>query len=283
MGITKIERYAASGNIIKNANWASDEYSKGNGTHAFLYESTDFILEAAKEYSTLQDGQYFAYRNIHDGSFLWSATSFFKGENPTNDEMKALKSQIDNIVKELAERIKNGQSADINSLQSKLTIDGVDFTVSQLVNMQKIGVSLTHNMSGNIFDFYPDEYAKLGIANAFAKNMSNSENAQTKLLGTALHRLAERNSNNAINELDRKLEKHPNSVLKQSYEYKVSTLKQSIDMFSGINASESMKSEFEEVLKDYGKMMSSYKTKMATNSGGDIQMLRDLFDNLNKL
>lgn len=53
----------------------------GGATHAFLYQSFDFLTDAAKEYATLGDNEVFQHRNINDLSFVRDTLSFFTGED----------------------------------------------------------------------------------------------------------------------------------------------------------------------------------------------------------
>ena len=54
---------------ITTAEDANRSATAGGPTHGFFYRSTDFLLDAAKEYAALGEDEVFYHRNIADVNF----------------------------------------------------------------------------------------------------------------------------------------------------------------------------------------------------------------------
>ena len=132
---------------ITTAEDANRSAAAGGPTHGFFYRSTDFLLDAAKEYAALGEDEVFYHRNIADVNFVRDALDFFTDGNYSQSDVSAVQEQITGVVRELAQQLKNGENPDLNKLQSKLTIGGADVTVSQLMDMQKVGKEMSNAFS----------------------------------------------------------------------------------------------------------------------------------------
>ena len=64
-------------------------------------------------------------------NFVRDALDFFTDGNYFQSDVNAVQEQMTEVVRELAQQVKNGETPDLSKLQSKLTIDGADVTISQ--------------------------------------------------------------------------------------------------------------------------------------------------------
>lgn len=142
--------FAVYDNVDENGKWrttigtAESLFRSGqHAIHGFSYFDTDFLTEAANEYAKLEEGQVYKRRAIYDDDFIRNTVNFFTGEDPTQEEKEAVQSQMDEIVKELAAKIKNGEKADVSSLKNTLTIAGKDVTMAQLMEMRDVSQKLS--------------------------------------------------------------------------------------------------------------------------------------------
>ncbi|MBO4915116.1 MAG: hypothetical protein J5449_07910 [Oscillospiraceae bacterium] len=148
---------------------ASNAAKSGWPTHGFLYEGTEFLTEAAKEYGTLGDDEVFRHRNIWDGNFVNSSLDFFTNGNYTEDDVRRMQDQMTDLVRELGKQIKNGETLDFSKAQTKLTVGGVDTTLSELLDMQKTGRVVSEDLEEQIGignHIMTDVFGQIGIAKA---------------------------------------------------------------------------------------------------------------------
>ena len=182
-------------NVI-TAEDANRSAASGGATHGFFYRSTDFLLEAAKEYATLGEDEEFAYRNIADVNFVRDALDFFTNGNYSQSDVNAVQEQMTAVVRELAQQIKNGESPDLSKLQSTLTIGGADVTISQLTDMQKMGKELSDAFngitSGSLTTDSITAFANMGIAKSFGNYYGSDKGEIGKLFSAAVDRLYEK-------------------------------------------------------------------------------------------
>ncbi len=116
---------------------SGDLDTQGTGDCFFFHASTKFLTDAAKKYAGISDQQDFKYRPTKDHDFVCAAISFLKGDSATKEEVKSVQKQMDAVVKELAGRMKTGDSTDLHTLKSKITIEGTDMTIGDLLDMQQ--------------------------------------------------------------------------------------------------------------------------------------------------
>ena len=181
---------------ITTAEDANRSAAAGGPTHGFFYRSTDFLLDAAKEYAALGEDEVFYHRNIADVNFVRDALDFFTDGNYSQSDVSAVQEQITGVVRELAQQLKNGENPDLNKLQSKLTIGGADVTISQLMDMQKIGKEMSNAFSGissgSLNAQNIQSFANMGIAKAVGTHYGNSRGQIGKLFSKAIDRMYEK-------------------------------------------------------------------------------------------
>lgn len=179
---------------VVTASDANKSAAMGAATHGFLYQDTSFLMDAAKEYATLGENEEFLYRNINDVNYVRDALDFFTGGNYTQDDVHAVQEQMTDIVRELAQQIKDGKSPDLNELKNTLTIGGVDVTIAQLTEMQQKGQELQKTAFDHltIGTFQMSTYGKIGLAQATAHAYGNKNGEAGALFSAAIDRLAEK-------------------------------------------------------------------------------------------
>ena len=202
-GKTVIQNRPSGGFIVETidpnvitAEDANKSAAAGGATHGFFYRSTDFLLDAAKEYATLGENEVFQYRNIADVNFVRDALDFFTDGNYTQNDVNAIQEQMTEVVRELAQQLKNGEAPDLGKLQSKLTIGGADVTISQLIDMQKMGRELSDAFngitSGSLTANNIEGFAKMGIAKSLGNYYGSGQGEIGKLFSSAVDRLYEK-------------------------------------------------------------------------------------------
>lgn len=186
---------------VTTADDARKSAKAGGATHAFLYQSFDFLTDAAKEYATLGENEVFEHRNINDLSFVRDTLSFFTGEDYYKtgyiDETQSdLMDQITQVVQELAQQIKDGGSPDLNMVKTTLTIGGSDVTVAQLMEMQKVGRELSESFknvnAGSLNGRNTEGFAKMGLVKSLGNYYGGSKGKIGQGFSAAINRLYER-------------------------------------------------------------------------------------------
>ena len=128
-GIKVESRIGADGQFITFPDEANRSAAKGAATHGFFYHTTDFLKEAAQKYSTLGENETFRFRDIQDECFIRDTLDFLTNGNYTEKDVAAMKEQMEDVVLELAQQIKDGKEFDLSSVQTKLTIGGSEIGV----------------------------------------------------------------------------------------------------------------------------------------------------------
>lgn len=181
---------------VFTADDANRSAAAGGATHGFFYRETDFLLDAAKEYAKLGENEVFKFRDIHDAAFVRDTLDFFTNGNYTQADVSAVQRQMDGIVRELAQQIKNGETPDIGKLQGKLTINGTDTTVSQLMEMQKTGRELSEYFSGmtsgSLNAKNTEAFAQMGLAKSFGNCYGSTRGELGRQFSDAMDRLYEK-------------------------------------------------------------------------------------------
>lgn len=199
-GRTVVDNSASCGLIVGTydpsvftASDAERSAAAGGATHAFLYEDTDFLMKAAKEYATLGDNEVFKFRNIHDVNFVRNALDFFTNGNYSQSEVNTAQAQMEGIVRELAQQIKNGEAPDVSKVQGKLTVGGQDVSMTQLMEMQKTGRELSQSFqgmtSGSLNGDNIQAFAEMGMAKAFGTYYGSTQGELGKQFSAAMDRL----------------------------------------------------------------------------------------------
>lgn len=133
----------------------------------FFHADLDFLFDAAKEYAKIGADQEYVYRAVQDDSFVRSAVDWFTQGMGGESDYKQMRDSIDGIVKELAEKIRNGEDTSLDKLSSKLNIMGEEISVSKLMDIQKKSLELSEKMG--IIGYGTDKLAdnaKWGIIKA---------------------------------------------------------------------------------------------------------------------
>lgn len=136
----------------------------------FFTASTDFLMEAAQEYAKIDSDQEFVYRPTNDDQFVRSCVDFFARGMAGKSDYEAMSKSIDNVVRELAEKIKNGEDTSLENVTSKLDILGEKVSMSDLLSIREQSKALMNAM-GTTIQFGTDriaESAQKGMVKAAA-------------------------------------------------------------------------------------------------------------------
>lgn len=197
-------KYTADGLLDMTPDWNARWFSGDgdNGDRYFFHASTDFLLDAANKYAKIEDNQEFMYRPTEDADFVSSMLDFFHDGKATPQQFEQLRSEIDVAVRELAGKIKKGESTDINQLKSTITIADKKLTFKDIKEIQansaKFAQSLGQVGSGTEdFGYMAQRGLAKGMAmaygdslggkfgeiykKAFAAGADRSQNASIKL------------------------------------------------------------------------------------------------------
>ncbi len=160
--------------------YCENTYFLGSNSE-FFHLSDSFLMEAAKQYATISDSQEFKYRPTQDDVYVDIAMQWFLGDKATKEDYQEMSDSVDKIVRELASKIKNGESTDYSFLKNKLSIRGENISVTQLKQLSET----SHKLEKGVYDFgfgtdSVVEFAKKGIRNAAAGLLANSLNGNLK-------------------------------------------------------------------------------------------------------
>lgn len=181
------------GKIILTPDYGASRAQAGAPDHAFFYHDTDFLTEAAKKYATLGENEVFRYRDIQDQIFVQDTLDFFTGGNYNAKDIAAMQEQITDVVKELAQQIKSGESVDLSRLQTKVTIGGADVAFSQLLDFQRVGGELKEAFDElSVGQVQAQTSGKMGLAKAMSDYYANDKGAVGDLFSAAMGRLYEK-------------------------------------------------------------------------------------------
>lgn len=175
---------------------ANKAAASGGATHGFFYRKTDFLFSAAQEYTALGENEVFRYRNIDDVNFVRDTLDFFTNGNYTQADVNHMQDQMTAVVRDLAQQIKNGGEPDLSKVQATLTVGGAEVTISQLLEMQKMGREVSESFngitSGSLTANNTEAFAKMGIAKSLGNYYGSSKGEIGKLFSSAVDRLYER-------------------------------------------------------------------------------------------
>ena len=126
----------------------------------FFTASTDFLMEAAQEYAKIGKDQEFVYRPTNDDQSVRSAVDFFARGMASKSDYEAMSKSIDKIVRELAEKIKNGEDTSLDKVTRKLDILGEKVSLGDLLKMREQSKNFMNAM-GTRISFGSDSLAEL--------------------------------------------------------------------------------------------------------------------------
>ena len=196
-GIKVESRIGADGQFITFPDEANRSAAKGAATHGFFYHTTDFLKEAAQKYSTLGENETFRFRDIQDEGFIRDTLDFLTNGSYTEKDVAAMKEQMEDVVLELAQQIKDGKEIDLSSVQTKLTIGGSEIGVGQLFELQSLGKDLEGVLNqtsvGQMDSF---AYAQKGLAKSIAEYYGKDYGAVGELFADGIGRLYEKSIQN---------------------------------------------------------------------------------------
>lgn len=177
--------------------WASDLQRRDAAIHSFCYLDTDFLYEAAGRYATLADDEAFMYRAIDDTDFVSDTLNFFTGGDYTRADTVKMEDEITTIVEELAQQIKNGEAPDLNKLQNKITIGGVEVSLIELMEYQKTGKELMDSfqygqLSAPLSGANVAGHAKMGLAKSIAELYGSDKGELGKRFSEGIARVYEK-------------------------------------------------------------------------------------------
>lgn len=175
---------------------ANKSAASGGATHGFFYRDTDFLFSAAKEYTALGENEVFRHRNINDVNFVRDTLDFFTNGNYSQSDVNHMQDQITAVVRELAQQIRDGGEADLSKVQTTLTVGNGEVSISQLLEMQKMGLELSESFSGitsgSLTSPNIEAFAKLGMAKSLGNYYGSDKGAIGQMFSKAVDRLYEK-------------------------------------------------------------------------------------------
>lgn len=177
--------------------WASDLQRRGAAIDSFCYLDTDFLYEAAGKYATLADDEAFMYRDIDDDEFVGDTLNFFTGGNYTCADRVKMKDGITTIVEELARQIKIGEAPDLSRLQNRITVCGIETSLTELMEYQKVGRELMDSfqygaLNAPLSGASVAEHAKMGLAKSIAELYGSDKGELGKRFAEGIARVYEK-------------------------------------------------------------------------------------------
>ncbi len=134
---------------------------------------------------------------IQNSGFIRDTLDFLTNGNYTEQDVAAMKEQMEDIVLELAQQIKDGKEIDLNSVQTKLTIGGSEIGVGQLFELQSLGKKLEGVLNqtsvGQIHSFAS---AQKGLAKSIAEYYGKDYGAVGDMFADGIGRLYEKSIQN---------------------------------------------------------------------------------------
>lgn len=176
---------------------ANKSAAQGAATHGFFFHTTDFLMEAAEKYSTLGENETFRFRDIQDAGFIRDTLDFLTNGNYTKDDVTTLQEQMEDVVLELAQQIKQGETPDLSRVETKLTIGGSDIGIDQLFELQSLGKELegvlNETSAGQLYTFTS---AQKGLAKSIAAYYGKNYGAVGEQFADGIERLYEKSLQN---------------------------------------------------------------------------------------
>ena len=172
--------------IEKNPNGELGEWD----LHAFLHQTGDTLANAAQH--LVAKGAITSERCEQDlEKFAKDTLDFFKDGKYTESDVKTLKDELHQVVRQLADQLKSGEKLDIHKVDTKLTIGGVETTATELFQFQKVGRIFEEECSLYCGSLMSADYGKTGLAYAAAKKMAASHGELGKMFSNKIDRLFE--------------------------------------------------------------------------------------------
>lgn len=139
-------------------------------------------------FSSKAEGKDVKCYDYYVNNFVAEITKNFSDSGSLKDDVKSLKKGIDNLVSEMGKNISKGVSNNIENINTKFNVNGVDFTLRELMGSSKVmnySNSILRN-TGSGLDYV--NYAEMGIAKGKVKTYGerNLNENQQKLLNDTM-------------------------------------------------------------------------------------------------
>lgn len=158
--------------------------------HAFLHQTGDTLANAAQH--LVAKGAITSERCEQDlEKFAKDTLDFFMDGKYTESDVKGLKDELHQVVRQLADQLKSGEKLDIHKVDTKLTIGGVETTATELFRFQKVGRIFEEKCGLYCGSLISSDYGETGVAYAAAKKMAASHGELGKMFGNKIDRLFE--------------------------------------------------------------------------------------------
>ena len=181
---------------VYTAEDANKAAASGGATHGFFYRKTDFLFNAAQEYTALGENEVFRYRNINDVNFVQDTLDFFTNGDYSQADVNHMQDQITAVVRELAQQIKDGGAPDLSKVKTTLTVGRAEVSISQLLEMQNTGRELSESFSGmtsgSLTSHNIEAFAEMGIAKSLSNYYGNDKGAIGQMFSKSMDRLYEK-------------------------------------------------------------------------------------------
>lgn len=123
---------------------------KGYIDSYFFHADTDFLVEAGEQINS--EGKYDRY-SVNANTLTYYAqglVDFFGDQGDPWNTRDQLVQSLRDAAFEMADRLKNGESSDVRSLTTTLSINGEDVTIGELMDMR--------NMANKIIDSFGSDF-----------------------------------------------------------------------------------------------------------------------------
>lgn len=196
-------------------------------------------------------------------NFIAEATKNFSDCSSLKDDTKSLKKGIDNLILEMKNNTSKGISNNMENLKTKFNVNGVDFTLKELMDSSKIMDYARSVMPTIRSGLSYEDYAELGIVkgkiNTYGEKNLNKDQQKLlnlnisarveKIIASVPERIDEKFIKNIVKDLDNKFYGIKNVQAATNIEYarKIMNTFENVD-YSNIES-------YERATKSYGKLI----------------------------
>ncbi|GAA0077427.1 hypothetical protein UT300005_18050 [Clostridium sp. CTA-5] len=120
-------------------------------------------------------------------NFVAKISQNFSDSNSLKDDENSIEKGIDDLVNEMKENISEGISNNIENLNTKFNVNGVDFTLKELVDSSKVmdyAGSIVNTLSGMDYIHYAEMGVAKGKVSSYTEKNLNTD--QQKLLNSTM-------------------------------------------------------------------------------------------------
>lgn len=268
---------ASESSQVSDTYWGYSSESKYSMDRFFFTAGVDFLYEAAEKYAKIEDYQDFKWSVVDSSNFVRSLMDFLDSGSSSGEEFNTISGDLKALTRELAERMKNGESTDLDSLTTTITVKGTDFTISQLVELQQTLQGFS-KLADNSEIKDQQTFAKLGlastIANAIVEKYSYASDEFASSLGSALNNLVDNYSRNVYSQISIDSGK-PNAAYTAN---KAAVGKTVYDMFSNLDYSskENLIDSYNKQMNTISNMLTDYTKYMSVQTLGKNTIITDI-------